>query len=81
MSPSAAIPIAAILVASIACAFAQNPAPNRAGAAVAPAPQEQEPKKSATVRPNSPSKAHSDARLCLELPTNLQIMACAEKYR
>jgi hypothetical protein len=25
--------------------------------------------------------AHADARVCLEFPTELQIIACAEKYR
>ncbi len=31
----------------------------------------------------APAKRDSgrDARLCLEFPTNLQIIACAEKYR
>jgi len=32
---------------------------------------------------SAPAKRDSggDARLCLEFPTNLQIIACAEKYR
>jgi len=25
--------------------------------------------------------AHADARVCLEFPTELQVIACAEKYR
>ena len=60
---------------------AANPAPAATAAtAVTAAP----PAMSPAVSPAPPSSrrdAHADARVCLEFPTELQIIACAEKYR
>ena len=58
-------------------AFAQNPAPK--AAAVAPAAgSSQEPARPPADRGAAVS---ADARLCLEFPTNVEIIKCAEKYR
>jgi hypothetical protein len=63
----------------LACssAAAQGPAANNAPAAtIAP------PAASAPPPPTDPRRdAHADARKCLEFPTELQVIACAEKYR
>ena len=45
------------------------------GAAPTPAAKRRAPR----TRHRAPSNA--DARVCLEFPTNLQVIACAEKYR
>ena len=63
----------------LACssAAAQGQAANNAPAA-ATAP----PAASAPPPPTDPRRdAHADARKCLEFPTELQVIACAEKYR
>ena len=63
----------------LACssAVAQGQAASNAPAA-APAP----PAVSAPPPPTDrPRDAHADARVCLEFPTALQVIACAEKYR
>ena len=40
------------------------------------------PAASAPPPPTDPRRdAHADARKCLEFPTELQVIACAEKYR
>jgi hypothetical protein len=64
----------------IACplAVAQGQAPNAkpvtaATPSAAPAP----PPPTERRRPTQ----HADARVCLEFPTELQVIACAEKYR
>lgn len=59
-------------------ALAQGQAPTRDPAAVAapvraPAPPPEIARRRAA--------AHADARVCLEFPTDLQVIACAEKYR
>ena len=52
------------------------PAATAAGAAApAPAPAK------ATPRAKSRSWTRADARVCLEFPTNLQVIKCSEKYR
>jgi hypothetical protein len=67
------------ILAAIPLASAQpQPASPAHASAAAPEPEQ---RKAAAVRPNNPSKAESDARLCLEFATNLEIIACAEKYR
>ena len=60
-------------------AVAQAPAPS-APAATANAPQE--PAKKPTTRKEARAlKEGADARLCLEFPTDLMVIRCAEKYR
>lgn len=68
----------------IACplAFAQGQTPNAkpmAGAAspATPAPSTAPPASTERRRPTQ----HADARVCLEFPTELQVITCAEKYR
>jgi hypothetical protein len=68
----------------VACssAAAQGQAANTAPAATAAAgataaPAVSDPPPSTDRRRD----AHADARVCLEFPTELQIIACAEKYR
>ena len=46
--------------------------------ALAPAPA-QEPKPAATAKQRTWLKA--DARVCLEFPTDMQVVKCSEKYR
>jgi hypothetical protein len=49
----------------------------------APAPAAALPEVSAPPPPPTDRRrdAHPDARVCLEFPTALQVIACAEKYR
>ena len=58
-----------------AAAPAQKSAPPAAPAAAAPAAQAKA-KPHTTRRPST-----ADARVCLEFPTNLQVIKCADKYR
>jgi hypothetical protein len=68
---------AALAITGIAAA--QSPAPGTAQAVVAPA--------AAAPDDNQASAPHrgrwlkADARVCLEFPTNMQIVKCSEKYR
>jgi hypothetical protein len=70
--------IAFSFLATFATAIAQSPAPNNspAGSAAAP-PQEGT---NQPVRTNRNAILDADARHCLEFPTSLQIIVCAEKY-
>ncbi len=54
---------------------APSPAPAPAVATPAPAPAPSTPR----VKNRSPNR--SDARVCLEFQTNLQVIQCSEKYR
>ena len=74
------------LVAAMACgailavvypALAQAPKPAPEAAAPAPAPTASPP----AARAKKRTWERADARVCLEFPTNLQIIRCAEKYR
>jgi len=56
---------------------AANAAPAAAAALTAAPPTLSAPPPSTDRRRD----AHADARVCLEFPTELQIIACAEKYR
>jgi len=74
----AAMAVGAILTAIYpagAVAQAQKDAP---AAAAAPAPPSE---KRAAPRSTRGSWTRADARVCLEFPTNLEIIKCAEKYR
>jgi len=63
----------------LACppAMAQGQAPKGGPAAGTP------PASSAAPPPSERQRAdtHPDARVCLEFPNDLQVIACAEKYR
>jgi hypothetical protein len=62
------------IYAAGAIAQAQKDAP---AAVAAPAPAETR----TVARTKHRSWTRADARVCLEFPTNLQIIKCAEKYR
>ena len=72
--------VAATLVfsflATLATAIAQSPTLSTNPSASAVAPPQQNP----PVRANRDAAMDADARHCLEFPTNLQIIVCAEKY-
>jgi len=76
------VPSLALAGLFLACSYAaaQGQAANTvpAATAVTAAP----PAVSAPPAPTDPRRdAHADARKCLEFPTELQVIACAEKYR
>jgi hypothetical protein len=73
----ALVAIAATL--PVAPAVAQAPAATAADAASG-APPEAPPKK-LTRKEARALKEKADARLCLEFPTELMVVMCAEKYR
>jgi len=78
--PAAATIVAVSTVLFTAGVHAQTPsapsaAPAPAVAAPAPAPAQPAPR----VKNRTPNRA--DARVCLEFPTNLQVIQCSEKYR
>lgn len=74
-----AAPLALIgLFLACPAAIAQGQAPNPGPAATTPPPAAAAPP--ATTERGRPA-AHADARVCLEFPTELQVIACAEKYR
>jgi hypothetical protein len=81
MNRSLLVAVLAGVVAATPLAVAQPQPANPLAAGASRATPEPEQRKPAMVRPNNPSKADADARLCLEFGTNLQIIACAEKYR
>lgn len=60
-------------------AVAQSPSPNASPRAPAVAPPQAEAKP--PIRANRDAFVEADARHCLELPTNAEVIACAEKYR
>jgi hypothetical protein len=68
----------ALLVLS--AAGAQTPAPTAPTGAATNAPRPATPTPSTRVKRVAPP-TDADARHCLELPTNLEVIACAEKYR
>jgi hypothetical protein len=68
-----------ILAVSALAASAQSPVPDAPAGASASAPPQVEQKVPARARSDAPTDA--DARHCLEFATNLEVIACAEKYR
>ena len=74
----ASLAVGAIL-AALSPESAHAQAAQGAPAAAAPAPPAAE--KRAEPRAARGSWTRADARACLEFPTNLQIIKCAEKYR
>ncbi len=81
----AAKAVGAILTAIYpAGALAQTPkAPAAAAAPVSPTAATIPPAAEKRPAPRTPrgSSTGADARVCLEFPTNLEIIKCAEKYR
>ena len=77
--PTAAITLAisAAIFSAGAPAQTQTPAPPAAIVPVASAPA---PTKAAP-RAKSRAWTRADARVCLEFPTNIQVIRCSEKYR
>jgi hypothetical protein len=67
------------ILAPLSLESAHAQATQGAPAAAAPTPPATE--KRAEPRATRGSWARADARVCLEFPTNLQIIKCAEKYR
>ena len=67
------------VLAGLTTVNAQSPTPSDASAATPIATPQRETKGS--LRSARESVTDADARLCLELPTNLQVIMCAEKYR
>ena len=67
------------LFVAFSSAIAQGQAPTAAPGAAATPPPASAPPPPPTDRPRD--AAHPDARVCLEFPTALQVIACAEKYR
>ncbi len=73
----ALVAIAAVL--PVVPVAAQAPAPTAADAASSAPPQA--PPKKLTRKEARAFKEKADARLCLEFPTELMVVKCAEKYR
>ena len=67
------------VLAGLTTVNAQSPAPSDANAATPAAAPQRESKGS--IRSARESATDADARLCLEFPTNTQVIMCAEKYR
>lgn len=74
----ALVAIAAML--PLSAAIAQTP-PASAAAETAAIMQAEAPKKPLTRKEARALKEKADARLCLEFPTQLMVVKCAEKYR
>ncbi len=69
-------------LAAIVSAFAADPAcaqPQQMTPIATPPAAAETPKPAATTKGRRWLKA--DARVCLEFPTDLQVIACSEKYR
>jgi hypothetical protein len=66
------------ILAAIPAAVAQSPAPDASPSASAVAPSQEGTKP--PTRANRHAAMDADARLCLEFPTNFQVILCAEKY-
>ncbi len=64
----------------VSAATAQTAPPSVAADTAATTPPEG-PKRPSSRNDARERKANADARLCLEFPTNLMIVKCAEKYR
>ena len=70
--------LGAALAASLPFAFAQGGAPTSPSAISGMAAASESLPHARTGRARL---AHADARVCLDFPTNPQVIACAEKYR
>jgi hypothetical protein len=72
--------VAIVATLPLSAAVAQTPPPSVAADTAAIVPPE-EPKKPLTRKEARALKAKAGARLCLEFPTDLMVVMCAEKYR
>jgi hypothetical protein len=70
----------ALIVAAVPPVAAQTPAAPQLPAATAPSPASPADAQP-TTRAQGEGSHDADARHCLDLATNLEIIACAEKYR
>lgn len=75
-----AVVISMVLLA-LSPAAAQSPTPNAPAGASAKAPPPSEAKPPTRAKRVVAPPSDADARHCLELPTNSEVIACAEKYR
>jgi hypothetical protein len=66
------------ILAALPPAVAQSPAPTASPSASAVAPSQEG--KKPPIRATRDAAMDTDARNCLDLPTNLQVILCAEKY-
>jgi hypothetical protein len=71
--------VSMLLAAMPLAAGAQSSAPNAPGGTAVSVPPRIEQNQPPQARGDAPAEA--DARHCLELATNLEVIACAEKYR
>ena len=71
--------VAGAILAALSLQSARAQATQGAPAAAVPAPPVAE--KRTEPRAARVAWTRADARVCLEFPTNLQIIKCAEKYR
>lgn len=78
MNRSVTIALVLAVLAGSPHVFAQNPAPNAGAAAPVIAPSQERARPPVEARRNAAMNA--DARRCLEFPTNLEVIKCAEKY-
>ena len=67
------------ILAALPSAFARNPAPTDIAGAPTVGTAQAVPK--APTGPKRDAAADVDARRCLEFPSDLQVIMCAEKYR
>jgi hypothetical protein len=79
MKPRATAAVVFSILAALPPAVAQSPPPNASPGASAVAPSQDG--TSLPIRASNDAATDADARLCLEFPTNLQVIMCAEKYR
>ena len=71
--------LAFAILAALPQAVAQSSTPSASASASDVAVPKGEPKP--TPRADRDTATGADARLCLEFPTNREVIACAEKYR
>ena len=70
-----AVPVLFAMLAALPFAYARGPVPGDRAEATAPGGAT-----APSLRSARGTVAASDPRICLEFPTNLQVIACAEKY-
>lgn len=82
MNQSAIAALLLLILAAMPAAFAKDQAPSAITGASGVKPTQAAPKPSTARREAAPGPdADADARRCLEFPTDLQVIMCAEKYR
>jgi hypothetical protein len=79
MNPRETAAVVFAILAALPPAVAQSPPPNDSPGASAAALTPDGSK--LPIRASRDAATDADARLCLEFPTNLQVIMCAEKYR